>query len=142
MVFLKRSTAILIGSLSVPHLLSSTQQFLTKRPLFSAPKNPSVQQKKPDFNTYLSSTSKNRQFNNQNPSDQHTHQFRKLSSQHVSSTFIVLNWGVFWTVKCVELTVFVCWTERCAELKGFWCWTDEFWLLKRRGPCAELRGSV
>ena len=34
----------------------------------------------------------------------------------------VLKWGVFGV-----------------ELKGFWCWTKGFWVLKRCGPCVELR---
>ena len=32
----------------------------------------------------------------------------------------------------------ICWTEGCVELNGFWCWTDEFWVLKRCGPCVEV----
>ena len=37
---------------------------------------------------------------------------------------------------------FECGTDGCVELRDFWCGTEGFWVLKRCGPCVELRGSV
>ena len=52
---------------------------------------------------------------------------KKPSVQHTPQ-FLVLNWGV------------LLWNWRCAELRGFWGWNEGFWLLRRCGPCVELRG--
>ena len=70
-----------------------------------------------------------REFNTKNPSVRHTSQFNTpLSSTHPSIKH--------------PLNLRMCWTEECVELKGFWFLTHGFWMLKRCGPCVELRGSV
>ena len=116
-----------------------------QKPLSSTPKTP-------QFSTLLSSTLKTAKFNTllsstwKTPSVPHQ---KRLSSTPKTPQF-----------RCVELRSFCCGTEGCVEqrgfgvelrglrcrtegwveLRGFWCWIEEFWVLKRCGPCVELRG--
>ena len=114
--------------------LSSVQrslQFHTS--LNSTQKTVSPTPKTLQFNTFLSSTPKNRQFSNNNPSVQHTPQFSTplsstygmlytsqfntpLSSTPKNKPKGMLNWGVSFTEGCVELKGFG------VELTDFGCW--------------------
>ena len=57
--------------------------------------------------------------------------------------FWVWNWEVFGVEMrgfCVELRGVLNWEVFGVELRGFRCWTEEFWVVKRCGPCVEMRG--
>ena len=97
-------------------LNSAPSQFNTwvqhKDHIFSAPKIPEFNTKKP-----LSSTRKTPQSTPKTP------QFNtSLNSTPKTPQFNTVFFGV--------------------ELRVFWCWTEGFWVLKRYGPCVELKGSV
>ena len=47
--------------------------------------------------------------------------------------FLVWNWRVCWTERCVELRGFRCGTKGCVELRDFWCWIER---------CVELKGVL
>ena len=102
-----------LSSRQEPHLFSTQIQH----------KNPSVQQTT-EFNTPLSSTTQNRQFNTKNPSVQHTDSFLVLTDGCVVLTVLavelrsVLDWGFFllnWQIlgKEKEWPFYV-------ELRGMW----------------------
>ena len=47
-----------------------------------------------------------------------------------------------WAYPYVELKGFWCLSKEFVELRGVWCLTEGFWVLKKCGPCVELRESV
>ena len=126
---------VLIGNIGIKRVPLSSKP-LSLQHISSTQKGHSFSAlKSPQFHNENPSVQHTSQFHTKNPSVQHTHQFQTSVS----------GWRFFG----VELTGFWCGIEECVKLRGFgvelrsfWCWTEEFWVLKRCGPCAELKGSV
>ena len=108
--------------------IESCQKIFVKR-IMAIYEYPAVQ--------HIGSTQGPHLFSTQNPSVQHQ---KPLSYKPKTWRVIgvrlrgVWNWGVLmwnWGGLGVELRDFG------VEMGGFRCWTEEFWVLKRCGPCVE-----
>ena len=101
--------------------------------------SPSIPLKKP-----FSSTQKTPQFQTKKLSVQHTPSFNTpLSSPPKIPQF---NTPLSWVS---SMTLFWCWSEGFVELRDFGvelrvflCWNEGFWMVKRCGPCVELRTII